>query len=88
MIAHTRARARDWNNDQQGSMNEYSGWRTSYADLKRYTQQAHDAIITSSWRQNDVVTSFLRHNDVIFAPCVDWDRSEIQCWIDQRENIY
>ena len=35
-------------------------------------QRAHDAIITSLWRQNDVSTSFWRHNDVIFASCVRW----------------
>ena len=27
-------------------------------------QRAHDAIITSLWRQNDVATSFRHHNDV------------------------
>ena len=39
------------------------------------SQQPHDAIITSLWRQNDVPTSFRRHNDVIFALCVSWGLS-------------
>ena len=31
-------------------------------------------MITLLWRQNDVATSFRRHNDVIIAsPCVHWD---------------
>ena len=34
------------------------------------SQRAHDAIMTSLWRQNDVATSFWRHNEVIFASCV------------------
>ena len=32
-------------------------------------QRAQAAILTSWWRQNDVATSFLRHNDVILASC-------------------
>ena len=36
------------------------------------SQRAHDAIITSLWRQNDVATSFWRHNDVICTSCVHW----------------
>ena len=36
------------------------------------SQRAHDAIITSLWRQNDVATSFRRHNDVIIVFCVRW----------------
>ena len=36
------------------------------------TQRTHDVIITSLWRQNDVTTSFQRHNDVIIASCVRW----------------
>ena len=32
-------------------------------------------MITSLWRQNDVATSFRRHNDVIIASCVRWDMS-------------
>ena len=35
-------------------------------------QRAHDAIMTSLWRQSDVATSFARHNYVIIAPCVRW----------------
>ena len=34
--------------------------------------RAHDAIIMSLWPQN-VVKSFWRHNDVIFASCVRWE---------------
>ena len=34
------------------------------------SQQAHDVIITSSWRQIGVATSFWRHNIVIIALCV------------------
>ena len=37
------------------------------------SQRAHDTIITSLWRLNDVATSFWRHNDVIIALCVRWD---------------
>ena len=33
------------------------------------SQRAHDAIITSLCHQNDVTTSFWRHNDVIIASC-------------------
>ena len=33
---------------------------------------AHDAMITSLWCQNDVATSFWRHNDVVIASCVRW----------------
>ena len=35
-------------------------------------QRAHDEVITLSWRQNDVATSFWHHNDVNFASCVRW----------------
>ena len=34
--------------------------------------RTHDATITSLWRQNDVATSFWRHNYVIIASCVRW----------------
>ena len=33
------------------------------------TQRTNDAIITASWRQTDVVTSFWRNNNVIITPC-------------------
>ena len=36
------------------------------------SQRAHDAIITSLWRQN-VAMSFWRHSDVIFTSCVHWE---------------
>ena len=39
------------------------------------SQRTSDTIITSLLRQNDVATSFSHKNDVIFAPCVRWDRS-------------
>ena len=42
----------------------------SYASM--VPQPAHDAIITSSWRQINVATSFWRHSDVIFVSCVRW----------------
>ena len=35
-------------------------------------QRTHDVKITSLLRQNDVATSFWRHNDVILASCVRW----------------
>ena len=38
----------------------------------RTSQRAHDAIIMSLWRRNDVATSFWRHNDVIIASCDRW----------------
>ena len=37
------------------------------------TQRAHDVIITSLWRRNDVTTSFWRHNDAIIASCARWE---------------
>ena len=40
--------------------------------IDRVIQLTNDAIITSLWRQNDVATSFRRHNDVIIASCVRW----------------
>ena len=40
--------------------------------IDRVIQLANDAITTSLWRQNDVATSFRRHNDVIIASCVRW----------------
>ena len=35
-------------------------------------QRTHDAITTSSWRQNDVAPSFWRHNDIVIASCGRW----------------
>ena len=35
-------------------------------------QRAHDAMITSLLRQNDVATSFCRNNDVIIVSCARW----------------
>ena len=41
------------------------------------SQRTHDAIITTSfWRQNDVVTLFWHHTDVIIASCGRWDSCE------------
>ena len=45
-------------------------------NIRRPEQRAHDAMITSLWRQNDVVMSFWRHNDVIIALCVRWSLSK------------
>ena len=39
--------------------------------FKKMTYTSHDAIMTSSWRPNNVATSFGRHN--IFTSCVHWD---------------
>ena len=36
------------------------------------TQRTHGVKITSLRRQNDITTSFWRHNYVIFKPCVRW----------------
>ena len=36
------------------------------------TQRAHGAMMASLWRRGDVETSFWRHCDVVFAPCVRW----------------
>ena len=41
-------------------------------DMDKCTQRAHDAIITSLWRQNDVATSFWRPNNVNIASFVCW----------------
>ena len=51
----------------------FSAWRKT--DFTGFTasQRAHDAITTSLLRQNDVATSFWRHNDVIITSCVRWD---------------
>ena len=38
----------------------------------KYTQWTHGVIKTSLLRQNDVVTSFWRNNDVIITPRVHW----------------
>ena len=40
--------------------------------LDLLVQGAHDVIITSLLRQNDVATPFRRHNDVIIASSVRW----------------
>ena len=37
------------------------------------SQRAHDVIVTSLWRRNDVTTSFWHHNDAIIASCARWD---------------
>ena len=37
-------------------------------------------MITSLWRQNDVATSFCRHNHVSFASCVRWGQKKIFIW--------
>ena len=37
------------------------------------TQRAHDTMITSLLRQNDVATSIWRNNDVIIVSCVRWE---------------
>ena len=44
-----------------------------FYNARNPSQRAHNAPITSLWRQNDVATSFLRHDDIIFASCVRWD---------------
>ena len=41
------------------------------------SQRAHDAITTSSSRQNDVATSFWRNNDFIIASYARWGGEEI-----------
>ena len=41
-------------------------------------QRAHDVIITSLLRQNDVTTSFWRKNDVTITSCVRWVRAQIR----------
>ena len=41
------------------------------------TQRTHDVKITSLLRQNDVVTSFRRNNDVIFTSCVRWGSTKV-----------
>ena len=51
------------------------GWSLAWTQASQWdmgTQRAHDAIITSLWRQNDVATSFWRHNDVVIASSVRW----------------
>ena len=40
--------------------------------LSMSSQRTHDAKITSVWCQNDVATSFWRHDDVITALCDRW----------------
>ena len=36
------------------------------------SQRVYDVMITSLWRQNDVVASFCPHNDVVIASGVRW----------------
>ena len=43
------------------------------------SQQAHDVIIASLLRRNDVETSFPRNNDVIIAAGVHWDYDKCLC---------
>ena len=45
-----------------------------------HTQLAHNAIITSLLRQNDVATSFWRNNDAVIAPRACWDNSIRGCY--------
>ena len=52
--------------------NYYLGYHNLGYEQKTDTQWAHDAIITSLLRQNDVATSFWRKNDVIIASCARW----------------
>ena len=56
------------------------------------TQQAHDAIITSLWRQNDIATSFWRHNDVIiarmFAWCTTFSGLQWPSLMKPRQNVF
>ena len=50
-----------------------SGWILRvYKHLLNGSQRTHGAITTSLWCQNDVATSFWRHNGVIIAWCVRW----------------
>ena len=42
---------------------------------QKANQRTHDAKITSLWHQNDISTSFWRHNDVIIASCARTERS-------------
>ena len=42
-------------------------------DIRMASQRAHDVIIMSSLRRNDVATSFRRNNNVIFTLRVCWD---------------
>ena len=51
------------------------------------TQRAHDALITSLWRKNDVTTSFQRHNYVIRAPCVRWVFACHVVYINKHQSI-
>ena len=44
-------------------------WWTSHP----YPQRAHNAIMVSLWRQNDVATSFRRHDNVVIASCAHCD---------------
>ena len=52
-----------------------SVWPITYHIILKCTlfQRAHDVIITSQLRQNDVTTSFWRNNNVIIAPRVRWN---------------
>ena len=44
------------------------------------SQRTHDIEITSLLHQNDVITSFWRNNDVIITSCVRWDLSMSSPW--------
>ena len=55
------------------SLEQEGGYQKCCISLCRVSsQRAHDAIITSLWRQNYVATSFWCHNDVIIASWVRW----------------
>ena len=64
------------NRENMPSCNPHSilfPWNTTI-DIKM-SQSSHDVMITTLWRQNDVATSFRRHNDVIIASCVCWEKA-------------
>ena len=55
---------------------EYLKARVSLCPIHaQETLRAHDVIITSLLRQNDVTTSFWRNDYVIIALCVHWEHN-------------
>ena len=63
----------DFLNVQIKVLNKQSGCRW----FETPSQRTHDAITTSSLRQNDVATQFRRNNDVVIAWCVPWDDAHV-----------
>ena len=62
-------------------------FETSRFYFSRWSQWAHDVMITSLLRQNDVTTSFWRNTGVIIASCVLWDYFSELWLVSLRDSV-